>query len=224
MPPLARIRTEAAAAHRFRKESAIASRFLTDVWIGRPRLRAEEIERRAHVEFAAELGAVIEANEGEIDRRPARMAGPARDIAVLEQVAPVHARIELGLGFDVGEIVRPAHEMRDRPRRPVTIEDLEPKPARREVAFDPGKRNSRLARQEAARRLIAVDPGADEIMGAEIAHLDGEPRHRGCGIDESGGLRGCSGPAERQQEPGGFAHPTEPRCRCLARSAPPASG
>jgi hypothetical protein len=200
MPPLARVGTEAASAHRFRKESAIAARLLAYVWIGRPRLRAEEIERCAHIEFAAEFAAVIEANEGEVDRRPARMAGPARNIAISEQVAFVQTGIELGFVFDVGEVVCPAHEMRDRLCRPVAVEDLETKPARCEIAFDRGKCDSRRARQEASRRLIAVDPGADEIVAAEIAHLDHEPGHRSCGVNKSGGLRRGSGRAEQRHQ------------------------
>ena len=68
------------------------------------------------------------------------MAGAIGDIAEPEQVAFVDVGIVLGLALDIGEVARPAHEMRDRAHRPVAIEHLEAKPARREIALHGGER------------------------------------------------------------------------------------
>jgi hypothetical protein len=59
-----------------------------------------------------------------------------------------------------------------------------------------------LRREQAARVLVAVDPLADEIVVAEVAHVEGEPVHnRGC-IDEAGRrrrLRRCGLPRQHEQ-------------------------
>ena len=75
--------------------------------------------------------------------------------------------------------------MRDRSLRPVAIEYFEPKPARREIALYRGERVRRRRRQQATRALVAVDLFADEIVAAEVAHVDDEPVDDGGGIDEA---------------------------------------
>ncbi len=117
------------------------------------------------------------------------MAGAGGEVAQPEQVALVEVGIELGLAFLVVNVLRPAHEMGDRARRPVAIEHLEAEPAGREVALDRGQRVRRRRRQQAARTLVAVDPGTDEVVVAEIAHVDDQPVHHGGGIDEARGQR-----------------------------------
>ena len=72
--------------------------------------------------------------------------------------------------------------MRHRARRPVAIEDLQPEALRREVLLHACERRRRRTRQQAARSLISVDAGADEIVFAEIAHVDDQP------VDDRGGI------------------------------------
>jgi len=58
--------------------------------------------------------------------------------------------------------------------------------ARREVALDPGQRVRGLRRQQAAWTFVAVDFFTDEIVLAEIAHVENEPVHHRGGIDKAG--------------------------------------
>ncbi len=115
------------------------------------------------------------------------MSGARRDVAELEQVALVDIGIELGLALHVVDPLRPAHEMGDRAHRPVAVEHLEPHAVRREAALDRGERIGGLRGQQATRPLVAVDALADEIVVAEIAHLDDETLDHGGGIDEARG-------------------------------------
>src|SRR5712671_2836114 len=112
------------------------------------------------------------------------MAGVRRDIAEVEQIALVDGGIELRLALHVGEVARPAHEMRDRARWPIAIEHFEPETLRRELALRGRERNRGLPCQKTARRLVAVDPGADEVVVSEIAHVDDELLNYGRRIDK----------------------------------------
>src|SRR4051812_8299500 len=53
VPPFLFVWIEAVAAHRVSEQLAVGLRLRAHAAIGRPRLRAEEIERRAHIEFLA---------------------------------------------------------------------------------------------------------------------------------------------------------------------------
>src|SRR5262249_54358477 len=116
--------------------------------------RAEEVERRAHIELAG----VRAPHQREIDGRAARMAGALGNIALLEQVALVRVRVEFTLALDVVDPLRPAHELRDRALRPVAIEHFEAKSARRQIALDRGPPRDAL-----------VSPAADATISRIVA-------------------------------------------------------
>jgi hypothetical protein len=82
---------------------------------------------------------------------------------------------------------RPAHEVRDRARRPVAVEHLEAETLRREIGLYAHQRLRRRPRQQAARGLVAVDARADEIIVAEVAHVDDQPRDHAGGVDKARG-------------------------------------
>ena len=105
------------------------------------------------------------------------MAGALGDVASLEQVVLVDVGIEFLLVRGVGEILRPAHEVRDSARRPVAIEDLKNKLVGREFARDFRERVGRRFGEQAERLFVAVNRAANEIVRAGIAHLDHECRH-----------------------------------------------
>src|SRR5215470_17714036 len=112
------------------------------------------------------------------------MAGALGDVAELEQMALVDGGIVLGLALHVGDIARPAHEMRDRPGWPVAVEHLEAEIACGKLPLHSGEGRCSLPRQQTSRLFVAVDPPADEIFVAEITHVDDEPIDRARGIDE----------------------------------------
>ena len=58
---------------------------------------------------------------------------------------------------------------------------------RREVARDLGERAGGLAGEQTMRRFVTVDRAAGEIMRSGVTHLDDQPRHHCCGVDEVGG-------------------------------------
>ena len=119
------------------------------------------------------------------------MAGPRGDIAVAKQRPLVDVGIKLRLAGGVVEIARPAHEIRYRARRAIAVERLDDEAIGRDVLRDPGKGRGGGLRQQAARRFVAVDRPADEIVRTGIAHLDDQPRHDGRGVDEGGGPLLC---------------------------------
>jgi len=75
--------------------------------------------------------------------------------------------------------------MRDRALRTVAVEHFQPETARRKIARNRGERVGRRLREQAAWTLVAVDPLADEIVRAELAHVDCKPLDRGGGIYEA---------------------------------------
>src|SRR5262249_27988152 len=89
------------------------------------------------------------------------------------------------LVLQVVDPLRPAHEVGDCALRPVAIEYFQAKSVRGQVALDRGERVYRRHGQQAARTLIAVDALPDEIVVAEIAHVDDQAVDDRGGIDES---------------------------------------
>src|SRR4051794_14180552 len=124
VPPFLGIRAKSAAPHGGREQGAEAARLRAHRRIAWPRARTEGVEPRSQIELGA-----VEADQPDVDGRAARMAGSRRNVAEPEKLALVDRRIELGLAPHIGEVARPAHEMRDRARRPVAIEHLEAEPA-----------------------------------------------------------------------------------------------
>src|SRR5262249_21966427 len=120
------------------------------------------------------------------DRRAARVAGALGDVAQAEQIALVDIGIVLGPALRIGKVTRPAHEMRDRPGRPVAIEHLEAETTCSNLPLHPGECRRRLPRHETPRLFVAVDPPSDEIIDAEITHVDDKPVDHARGIDELG--------------------------------------
>src|SRR5215208_6647748 len=116
------------------------------------------------------------------------MAGAPSDVTESEEIALVDLGIEVALTFHIGQVVRPAYEIGYSTRGSVAIEHFEAETARGEIALDRSKRACRFPRQQAARVLVSVDPGANEIISAEIAHVDYEAFDNGRSIDETCGL------------------------------------
>ncbi len=92
--------------------------------------------------------------------------------------------IKLRFGRLIVEVARPADEICHRAHRPVAVENLDTQPAWRHVTCNVGKGIRGLTGEQTMRRLIAVDRPAGEIMRSGIAHLDDQPRHHRCRIDE----------------------------------------
>src|ERR1700681_1969113 len=115
------------------------------------------------------------------------MAGLRGDIAVTKQRALVDVGIKFRLARGVVEVARPAHEIRNCARRAIAVEHLDDEAIGRDVLRDPGKGCGGGPRKQAARRFVAVNRPADEIVRTGITHLDDQPRHDGGGIDEGGG-------------------------------------
>ena len=80
------------------------------------------------------------------------MAGTRRNIAVAEQRALVDVGIELGLRRRIVEIVRPAHEIRHRARRPIAVEHLDHETVVRDVLATSASASAagRVSRQRGA--------------------------------------------------------------------------
>ena len=127
----------------YRPQRAVLLRLVAHASIRRPRFRAEEIERRAHIELAG----VRAPHQREIDGRAARVTGAIGNIAFLEQLALVLVGIEFAFALDVLDPLRPAHESGDRALRPVAIEHFEAESAHRKIALDRGQRIRRRHRQ-----------------------------------------------------------------------------
>lgn len=112
------------------------------------------------------------------------MAGARGNVAVAKQVALVHLGIVLRLARNVGEVARPAHEMRDGAYGTVAVERLQAEADERELSLHIGERGGSVAREQAERRLIAFDAAADEIAAAVVADLELESRYRLRRVDE----------------------------------------
>src|SRR5262249_59859773 len=150
MPPLLVVSLESAALHRGREHGAVAPRLLAYACVRRPRLRAEQVEPRSHVE----LGPVVAPRERNVHGRAARMARTLGNVALLEQVALVDVGIELGLAAHVGNVARPAYEMFDRAGRTIAVEYLEDLPAAAGVARNRGEHARRPAAGQATPPLV----------------------------------------------------------------------
>src|SRR5438552_6394897 len=85
VPPLLLIGSKSAVRHRPGQQRAVRMRLAAHARIRRPGFRAEEVERRAHVELAP----IRTPHQGQIDGRAARMAGALGNIPFLEEVALV---------------------------------------------------------------------------------------------------------------------------------------
>ena len=181
MPPLLFIVAKAAPAHRGGEQRAVGMLLGADARVGGPRFRAEKVEMGAHVELGA-----VGARQRQVHGRAARMAGTRGDIAVAKQRALVDIGIKFGFRRLIAQVTRPAHEILNRADRPVAVEHFDEE-TRGEVARDFGERGGGRAREQAMRRLIAVDRPADEIVRTGIAHLDDQSRHHRRGIDERSG-------------------------------------
>ena len=103
------------------------------------------------------------------------MAGALGDVAVAEQLALVDVGIEFGLAREVGQILRPTHEVRDGARRPIAIEHLQ-----HEAAASRDRARHRPAHpppRASAGRPAARSPrsGGRRNCARRIAHLDDRP-------------------------------------------------
>ncbi len=112
------------------------------------------------------------------------MTGTLGDIALGEELTLVHVGVIGFLRFRIFGRLGPAQKMRHRAFRPVAVEDFQAQSARRQIVRDLGQGLRRLGRQQAEGLFIAVDRATDEIVAAEIAHLDHEARHHRRRIDK----------------------------------------
>ena len=76
-----------------------------------------------------------------------------------------------GLGAGIVRVRGPTHEVGDRARRAIAVVDAQALVAFAQAAFDPRQRFGDFALQVAARGLVTVDRGADEVVAAEIADV-----------------------------------------------------
>src|SRR5262249_27963247 len=102
VPPLLVIGLEAAALHGVREQRAVLLRLGAHAGVRQPRLRAEEVERRAHVDVLRALRSPT--YERQVNRGPTRMAGAGGDVVEPEQVALVDVGIVHVLARHVVEV------------------------------------------------------------------------------------------------------------------------
>ena len=149
------------------------------------RLGTEEIEFGPHVQRLAVCALRVALQQGEVERRTAAVARDRRDVA-LQQVGLVQVRIVRGLGAGIGRVRGPTHEVGDRARRAIAVVDAQALVAFAQAAFDPRQRFGDFALQVAARGLVTVDRGADEVVVAEIADVLRHVRHQATDVDHAG--------------------------------------
>jgi hypothetical protein len=119
---------------------------------------SNKIEGRAHIDLGARLP---DRSMREIKRRPARMPGALRNVAKLEQPAIYRRSDKIPPSyFDRSHRAAQRTKVRHRALRSITIINLEPQPARRQLSLHPHQRLRRRARQNTNRRLIPIDPAA----------------------------------------------------------------
>jgi len=162
---------------------------------------AEVVEAGAHVQRLARAALVVAAQHGQVDGAAAAVAGH-RGYVVAEQFALVQRRIVRGLGALVVRVVRPAHEMRDRPRRAIAIVDAQAQVALAQVGIHPCQGLGGIALEPAAWRLVAIHRRADEVVAAPVGDLLGQVRHQAADVHHPGLLhRGRGGHTRRSLGP-----------------------
>jgi len=147
--------------------------------------RSEEIESGTHVQRLAAGVARIASQHGQVDGGAAAMAGNRRDVNA-KQLRLVEVRIMRSLGALVGEVIRPAHEMRHRACRPVAVEHAQAQMAFAQRGVHPRQCLGGFALQPAARRLVAVDRRTDEVVAARIGDRLRDVGYQAADVDHAG--------------------------------------
>ena len=136
-------------------------------------LDSEPVEDAAHVDILA----CSHVEERQIHRGAARVAGFCHDVLLLEKAALVHLGIEIRAHGDVRDIGCPAHEMVHGALRTVGIIDLEAVSQSLALLADGAKAVRRFTGHHDYRCMVSVDPFADEVIGAVIAHFQYDVRN-----------------------------------------------
>ena len=204
MPPLHRVVVEAGGGHRIDQQPAVGALRGAGAWPIGIGLFAEEIERRAHVQRRAVRAVRIATQQGQVHRGATAVAGDRGDV-VAAQRRLVQPRVVGRLGAAVGGVVQPAHEVGDGARRAVAVENAQPQVLRAQFAFHARQRFGGFALEPAARRFVAIDRRADEVVAAEVADFLGDVGHLRAHVDHAGGVHGCRRRQHRLRRRGGTA-------------------
>ena len=143
-------------------------------------LGAEPVEGAAHVDFL--LGAHVE--EGEVDGGAAGVATLLHDVFQLEEATFVHVGVEVALHERVVDVGGPADEVVDGALRAVSVVDLEAVALGHDVVADGAQAVGGLAGEQGGGLLVAVDAGADEVVGAVVADFQDGVGHGVGEVDE----------------------------------------
>ena len=139
---------------------------------------AEPVEGAAHIELL--LGVHIE--EGQVDRRAARVAALLHNVLKLKQSALVDIGVEIAAHCGVAKVGSPADEVVYSHLRAVGIVDFQAVALGLDVVADGTEAVGGAARKQRRGLQVAVDAGADEIVGAVVADFeDGVGHHIGDG-------------------------------------------
>ena len=127
----------------------------------------EPVERATHVEFL--LAGHIE--EGEVDGRATGVAALFHEVFMVEEHALVEVGIEIILHQCVGRVGCPTHEVIDSALRTVGVVNLKAVAQSFHVVAHGSQRVGRLAGEQCGRLFVAIDAGADKIVGAKVPNL-----------------------------------------------------
>ena len=187
VPPLAVEGFEAVTEHSLTENHAVAKLGFGDAPAGRTlvvvagvltclgvaaevgmALWSEPVEGAAHVEFF--LGGHVE--EGEVNGGTARVTALLVDIFLFEEYALVEVGIEIGLHEGVGNVGSPAHEMVNTFLRTVGVVDFQSVALPDDVVADGTEAIGGSFGEQRGGLLIAVDAGANEVVGAVVADFE----------------------------------------------------
>ena len=131
-------------------------------------LGAEVVEGAAHVEFL--LG--LHVKEGQVNGGAAGVSALFGNIILSEEHRLVQVGIEVRLHQRVGHILGPAHEVVHGLLRTVGIVDFQPVALFHHVVADGAQAVGGHTGEQGDGGLVAVDAGAHEVVGAEVADFE----------------------------------------------------
>ncbi len=94
------------------------------------------------------------------------------DVLLFEEDALVEVGVEIGFHGGVGQVGSPADEVVDGTLGTVGVVDFEAVALGHEVVVDGAKAVGSLAGEQGGGLEVAVDAGADEVVGAEVADFE----------------------------------------------------